>query len=355
MAGRGHSVRLALLGCGEVSRAKHLPALMRIPEVEVVAVCDVDGGRCRAVADKFGISRHSTDSAEIFAMKDVDAVGVCTNPSSHSALAIAAMRAGKAVYVEKPLALTLAECERMVDESEQACVTAMTGFHMRFHRLVAQAREKLTQGAVGPVQSIRVVWHSPRGDRNIAPWKVRRDQGGGALTEIAVHHFDLVRFLLGGNFETVQAMSRNGVRDDESGVIVARMSDGTLVSGEFSERSPHEIEIVISGLAGIMRIDCLKFDGLDIRGSNEVPGAPSWRLRALTGFASSLPAGVKTLRCGGDYLISYETAWRHFLQCVRNGTRPSCTFEDGLRAVEAVTAAAKSSAIGEAVCLGGAK
>src|SRR5208283_4045849 len=98
------------------------------------------------VAHQFGIPRMTT-AAEVFAMTDVDAVGVCTNPGSHTVLALGAMRAGKAVYVEKPLALTVAECEQLVAEAERTRVTAMTGFHMRFHRLVVQAREKLSQGS----------------------------------------------------------------------------------------------------------------------------------------------------------------------------------------------------------------
>ena len=340
-------VRLALLGCGEVVRAKHLPALRRIADVQVLAVCDINRDRCQALARQFNIPVATAEPSDIFAMTNVDAVGVCTNPGSHAKLALEAMRAGKSVYVEKPLALTVEECAQLVAEAGRAGVTAMTGFHMRFHRLVAAAHEKLKQGSIGPVQSVRVVWHSPRGDRDIPAWKTRREEGGGALIEIAVHHFDLVRFLLGGEFASLRALSRDGARHDESGVVVARLTDGTLVSGEFSERTPHEIEIVVSGLKGVMRLDCLKFDGLEIRASNEVPGAPALRLRSISKFAASLPAGVKSMRRGGDYLISYENAWRHFLNCLRSGAKPSCTFEDGLRAVETVRAALQSAATGE--------
>lgn len=137
-------------------------------------------------------------------------------------------------------------------------------------------------------------------------------------------------------------------------VIVARLADGTLVSGEFSERSPPEIEIVVSGLAGSLRPDCLKFDGLEIRASNEAPGAPALRLRSITKFAVSLPDRVKTIRSGGDHLISCENARRHFLDCVRSDATPSCTFEDGLRAVEVVRTAVESAATGESIRLGNA-
>ena len=229
-------LRLALIGCGEVTREKHAPALLRVPGVAVVALCDLDLSRCRAVAAQFPAARLCIDSREVFSMPDVDAVGILTDPSSHAELALAAIQTSKHVLVEKPLALVAHDAVRLVREARSANVVAMTGFHMRFHRLIKQARERITRGDLGEIESIRVIWHSPRGDAGIAPWKTTRSHGGGALVEIAVHHVDLVRFLLGSEFDWIQAASRSGTRDDESAVLIARMSDGVLVSGEFSER-----------------------------------------------------------------------------------------------------------------------
>jgi predicted dehydrogenase len=275
-------------------------------------------------------------------MPTVDAVGVLTDPGSHANVAIQAVRAGKHVLVEKPLTLEVTEALLLVRESAAAKVIAMTGFHMRFHHLIRQTRERIARGDLGEVESIRLIWHSPRGDAGMAPWKMVRATGGGALVEIAVHHMDLARFLLGANFDWIHATSRSGVREDETAVLSARMSNGVLVSGEFSERSPHEIEIVVSGKSGWLRVDCLKFDGLQFRTSREVPGQPSVRLRSLADFVRQLPAGLQTMRRGGDYRLSYAEEWKHFVECVRQRTRPSVTLEDGLRAVEAVSAAVES-------------
>ena len=267
----GRRLRVALIGCGEVVRAKHLPALARVPGAEVVALCDTDAERRERVAAQFRVARAFGSIGEALAGGDVDAVGVCTDPGSHADLAIAAMRAGKHVLVEKPLALSVAECRRMIEEAGRAGVVAMTGFHMRFHRLVRLAREQIRLGAAGEIESIRVVWHSPRGDAGIPDWKTRRRSGGGSLVEIAVHHLDLARFLTGADIERITAFARGGVREDEGAVISARMSNGVLVSGEFSERSPHEIEIVVSGRGGSIRADCLRFDGIEVRAIDEFP------------------------------------------------------------------------------------
>jgi myo-inositol 2-dehydrogenase / D-chiro-inositol 1-dehydrogenase len=313
-------VRLALIGCGEVTAEKHLPTIKKISEIELTAVCDLDKNRARAAAAKFGVARHSDDANEIFALRDVDAVGVLTDPGSHADLAIGAIRAGKHVLVEKPLALTPQDCARMIKEANARSVITMTGFHMRFHRLVRQARELIRQGQFGAIESVRVVWHSPRKDEGIAKWKTRRTTGGGAIVEIGVHHFDLIRFLLESEFDQIHALHHDGVRDDEAAVIMARMKNGALISGVFSERSPHQIEIVVSGPGGLLRLDCQRFDGLEIRKPNEAPGNPAVRLRSLVKRTRSLPIGLATMRQGGDYRISYEGSWRHFA-CVKANDR----------------------------------
>ncbi len=336
-----HPVRLALIGCGEVTREKHAPAIQRSDSAVVVALCDLDLSRCQALAERFPNVRLCTDASEVFAMPEVDAVGVLTDPGSHSELALGAVRAGKHVLVEKPLTLVASDAARLVREARSAGVVAMTGFHMRFHRLIQPARARIAAGDLGEIESIRVIWHSPRGDSGIAKWKTARTSGGGALVEIAVHQLDLIRYLLGSEFEWIFAATKNGVREDETTVLSARMSDGVLVTGEFSERSPHEIEIVISGKSGWLRVDCLRFDGMQYRNYREVPGRPSVRFRSLATFVHNFPNGMRTLH-GGDYLKSYGESWKHFLACVRQGTSPAATFEDGLRAVEAVEAAVES-------------
>jgi len=349
MSEAGRPVRVAVIGCGEVTRAKHLPALAEVPGVSVVALCDLDSRRASEAAAQFGVARHCTDAGEVFAMQDIEAVGVCTDPESHANLAVAAMQAGKHVLVEKPLALTTVDCVRMIAAAKTAGVIAMTGHHMRFHRLIREARQRIREGILGPIESVRMVWHSPRTDLGIPAWKTLRRRGGGAVVEIAVHHFDLLRFLLGAEVEQIYAINRDGVREDEAAVVVARMANRTLVAAEFSERSPHEIEIVVSGRDRLLRVNCERFDGLEIRRLGELAGAPAVRLRSVARFFQTLPFGLTTLRRGGDYRMSYENAWKHFSECIREGRPPEATFEDGLRSLEVVCAALQSASTSQPV------
>lgn len=316
-----------------------------------MAVADLDEERGAAVARQFGIRGCCRDVDDLLASYEVDAVGVCTPPDSHARIAVAAMEAGKHVWVDKPLALSRQDCLRMIEQAKRRKAIAVTGFHMRFHRLVRQAQECLRGGAVGAVESVRLAWHSPRSDRQAPEWKRRRASGGGALIEIAVHHFDLLRMLLATEIAEVFALGRNGTRDDENAVVSARMSNGVLVSGEFSERARHEIEVVVNGAGGTLRIDCLRFDGLELTGAREVPGDPKVRLRQIKRFIGTLPEGIGVMRRGGDYRDSYRLAWADFLQAVRSGGKPGVTLDDGLRALAAVNAAVESRLTGKPVAV----
>jgi predicted dehydrogenase/GT2 family glycosyltransferase len=332
-------IRLGIVGCGEVTRAKHLPAIRTAKGVEIAVAADLEQSRCREVAAEFAIPCTCSTIEELLQTPDLDAVAVCTPPATHADLAIAALRAGKHVWVDKPLALSEGECVRMMDEAARAGTVTMTGFHMRFHRLLVKARAVIQGGELGRIESVRVVWHSPRSDLNIPAWKTIRATGGGALVEIAPHHLDLLRFLLGAEIAEIFAISNDDVREDENAVINARMSSGVLVSGEFSERSPHEIEFVISGSAGNLTVDCLRFEGFHIRAIRQVPGAPGYRAREGWNFLRSLPAGLGIVRRGGDYRISYSNAWSAFFDAIRGRPVSLPSFADGLRATQAVSAA----------------
>jgi predicted dehydrogenase len=114
------------------------------------------------------------------------------------------------------------------------------------------------------------------------------------------------------------------------------MANGILVTGEFSERAPHAIEIKINGRDALLHLDCLRFDGLEVRGRNDVPGDPGFRAKSAFRFFKNLPEGLAVMRRGGDYRDSYFRAWSHFIECARLGLRPNVTLQDGLQATRAV-------------------
>ncbi len=339
-------MKLGLIGCGDVTEYKHLIALQRLPEIQVVAVADLDAERLQRVANQFGIARRSTDFHDLLADRSLDAVGICVPAHSHVEVALSALDAGKHLLIEKSLALNLDECDRLIERAQDSSSKIMVGFHMRWHHLVRQARAMIRHGRLGKLEAIRTTWNSPVNyEGNLPGWRNRREQGGGALVEIAVHHFDLWRFLLDSEVEEIFALSRFDGLSDETATVSARMTNGVLASAFFSERTSHDIEVEIYGRKGRLRLCCQHFDGLQWHPLTSVPGSVRTRLRGMAHSLRELPRGILNMRYG-SYLSSYREEWRHFARAIRTGTPVESTLEDGRRALQVVLAAAESASLG---------
>src|SRR5256885_2842001 len=125
---------LGIIGCGRVSQRFHLPALRFVPAIKVAALADVDPSRVETVARQFSNARRYSEPGELLADSELNAVAICTPPQTHAELALAALAAGKHVLVEKPLALTIADGERMLHGAEMSNKVAAGGINLRFPR-----------------------------------------------------------------------------------------------------------------------------------------------------------------------------------------------------------------------------
>jgi myo-inositol 2-dehydrogenase / D-chiro-inositol 1-dehydrogenase len=345
-------LRLGIVGCGRVTELRHLPALRGSPGVRVVALSDVDPARLASVAERFGVVRRYRDHAELIEAGGVDAVAVCVPPRHHAEVALAALAAGKHLFVEKPLALKVEECERLAARAALApALKAMVGFNLRWHRLVREARETIGRGALGEIKLVRTVFTSAvRARADFPDWRRRRESGGGALFELGVHHFDLLRFMLRDEVEEVYASSRDA---DETAAVAARMGGGAQVLAAFSEGTGENHEIEIYGGRGWLRVSIYRADGLEQLGASQYPGSMGTRLRRMGRTLRELPRMVRQARRGGDYVASYAEEWRHFVSAVAADSPVGATLDDGGRALEVALAAWESSATGRAVRLNG--
>ena len=335
-------LRLGVVGCGRVTELRHLPALGEVPGAEVVALSDTDAARLASVADRFGVARRFADYAELIASGGADAVAVCVPPRSHAEIGLAALAAGKHLFVEKPLALAPEECDLLSERAASApALKAMVGFNLRWHRLVREARGKLGRGELGRVKLVRTVFTSGvRARADFPDWRRRRDAGGGALFELGVHHFDLLRFLLRDEVEEVFASSGAG---DETATVAARTAGGAQVVAAFSEGTGENHELEIYGERGWLRVSCYRADGIEQLGAGEYPGSIRTRLRRVRQSAGELPRMVRRSRRGGDYVASYADEWRHFVGAIANDSPVESTLDDGRRALEIALAAWESS------------
>ena len=343
-------LRLGIVGCGRVTELRHLPALGGVSGAEVVALADVDAPRLSSVAERFGVARRYGDYAELIEAGGVDAVAVCVPPQFHAEVAQAALAAGKHVFVEKPLALAREECDLLAARAALApALKVMVGFNLRWHRLLREARATIGRGHLGEIKLVRTVFTSGvRARADFPDWRRRRESGGGALFELGVHHFDLLRFLLGDEVEEVYASSGRG---DETATVAARTRGGAQVVAAFAEGTGENHELEIYGARGWLRVSCYRADGLEQLGAAEYPGSVGTRLRRMRQSLAELPRMIGQARRGGDYVASYAEEWRHFVAAIADDLPVGSTLDDGRRALDVALAAWESSETGRAVKL----
>jgi myo-inositol 2-dehydrogenase/D-chiro-inositol 1-dehydrogenase len=179
--------RAAIVGCGSYG-AEHAKFLSACPGARLHAVADLDGDRAEDFRRKFGATCATTDVARLWADPAIDAVWICTQHHTHAPLAEAAAAAGKNFFLEKPLALTLADCDRIVAAVERSGVTASSGFKLRFFPAVIAARTFLTKPTLTVAQVIDDHWPSEF-------WANDPVQGGGNVLSQGCHIIDTVLHL----------------------------------------------------------------------------------------------------------------------------------------------------------------
>ena len=345
-----NKLRLGIIGCGWATANLHLPALRRIPHYDLVAVADTDAGRAEVLGSRLGVRYRLSDALELIEHPEIDVVAVCVPPGDHASLAIAAIRAGKHVFIEKPLTLTVDQADWLADSAKQTEAKVLVGFNLRWHRLVRQAKAMLDDHRLGSLTVMRTIFtNALRHDERIAAWRRDRSRGGGVIQDLAVHHFDLWRFLLSADVQEISVSARSERWQDEAAVISARMANGILVSSVFASGTSESHELECYGDAGRLRVSCYRCDGLQ-SSFGENRGLASL-FRDAAAKASALPYAIRATRYGGEIAASYEAQWRHFLECIQTGGSVTCSVEDGRRAVHLAVAAAESALTGQPVSL----
>lgn len=191
----------ALIGCGDIG-TEHAEAVAGIDDLEFVTYCDLDLDRARGFLARFGGRSATDDVQQVLDDEEVDIIYVCTQHDSHVELCVAAARAGKHILAEKPLALTVEGCLEISRAVEEAGVTLMTGFKLRFYELVRQARELMPDPLLVTMQ---MMYDRSDDDR----WVQDPVRGGGGVLSAGVHAVDLLRYVSGGEPTTVMASGRN--------------------------------------------------------------------------------------------------------------------------------------------------
>jgi 1,5-anhydro-D-fructose reductase (1,5-anhydro-D-mannitol-forming) len=311
-----------IVGPGRIASSQIAPAIAACPTTTLVSVVSRDQGRAEEFARAHGAATALDDYAKMLADPAVDAVYIATPNAAHAEQVIAAARAGKHVLCDKPLALTVADARRCVEECRSAGVRLGIMFQTRYHDGLADAAKLVRDGALGKVVVAEVTMS---GGRNLPKgWRTDPGLAGlGTLNNIGVHALDLLRYLLGAEVAEVTAMtdSEPGYRIDTTALVLLRFANGTLGYVHVNQSAPYaRDDIVLYGSEGRVLGANLSRPGRD--GTLSVVAAAGERL---------VPAGSHD---------AYRRVIEGFADAVAHGRDPSPSGEDGLRSVELTTAIA---------------
>ena len=343
-------LRVGLVGCGWICGV-YADSFAEVPDAQVVACCAGHPERARAFADARGIPHACASWEELVAREDVDLVAVGSPNRLHHPVAMAALAAGKHVVVEKPLAVTLEQCQQIADEASARGLLAGYAENLCFAPKYEKVRDLITSGELGRVHHVRQL------EKHGGPhtrWFYEDDAAGGALFDMGCHSIELVRWLLGKPAVTaVWAHMATVVHDTE-------LDDHCVIHLEFaspegSERPATDrdapgptalleagwsleggmvSDLHVQGTAGVASASLLG-DGMGLRAFTERGEERGWRA-----------VDVDWHRANG-----YPQQLAHFVRCARTGETPIESAADGVAVMEFMLAAYESAGTGRKVSL----
>lgn len=332
------TLRVGILGTGNILDRGHAPALLATDAMQVAAVCDLDAGRAEAAAARLGGPRRIADPETLIGLDDIEAVLVLTPTHTHAELAIAALRAGKHVLCEKPMARSVADARRMIATAAESGRRLMIGHTRRFDDRWVAVHDQIEAGRIGtPVYAFRSehAWNgAPMGG-----WQWQDEQSGGVLWDVGVHAAELFHWLLGGTPGTAYANVLRVRQEAQAGgapdVAVVTFDFGgdrhAVMSVSWVHPpgwGPFYASTEVVGTAGKIEADDRdSHPAIVVRDGLEIPR-----------FSPLLSAGATTFR----------SELEHFAAAVGSGAPFSVTAEDALVAVRMIEAAERSARSGRA-------
>lgn len=326
-------VRVCVIGVGRAGIVHARNFRWHVPHAELVAVLDTEEDRAKAAAEELELAnRYYTDLTRALKSVSFDAVVITTPTFTHADLAVQAAAAGKHILCEKPMALTLEECDQMIEAAQQSGVILQIGFMRRFDPPFVEAKRQIDEGRIGRPLIVRTLTRGP----GLPPaWAHDICFSNGMLAEVNSHDFDTIRWLGGGGF--VSVFARAGafkaleIRQRfpefyDTAIVSVALDNGTLgmLDGVCPADYGYDARAEVLGTEGVLVVGELRAQPVSrvTRPTDVVePRVPSWQVR----FAQA-----------------YQAEAAHFVECIRDGKQPAVGGHDGRPALEAVLAANES-------------
>ncbi len=308
-------VRFGVLGGGRMGRLHGKNLAFRIPGAEVAAVSDPVEKAAAGCAQECGCATWLTDAHRVFEDKDIDAVLICSYTDQHAAQIIAAARAGKHIFCEKPIALGLAQIDEALAEVSKSGVKLQIGFNRRFDPGFVRAHDMVADGRIGTPHLVRITSRDP----GLAPMEYVKTSGG-IYVDMTIHDFDMARWIIGSEVEEVYALGNvlveprlRDLGDVDTTIVVLRYASGALGAIDNSRQAVYGYD---------QRLEVFGSEGCVVVGN---PGPNTAVLTDREGVHADKPLYFFVER----YEQSYLDEMSHFVDCVLGDLPPAVTGIDG--------------------------
>ena len=329
-------IRVGIIGCGSISKHRHLPEYAANKNIEIAAVCDINEARAKGMAGQFG-GKAYTDYKELLADKDIDAVSVCTPNYLHASMSIDALNAGKHVLCEKPMAVSREEAESMIEAAEKNNKKLMIAHNQRFVPSHEKARRMIQSGEAGKIYGFRTAFGHPGPEGWSADgkdsWFFKKEEAFiGAMGDLGVHKTDLLRYLLGEEIVEVGAFVESGSKEnstvDDHAVCILKTESGivgTLAASWVYAKEDNST--IIYGEKAVLRLE----DDPDY----------SLVIQYQNGESEKLSLGkIQSNEEGGQ---TNSLVIDQFVDSILHNTDPPVTGREGMNSLNVVLAALESS------------
>lgn len=341
-------LRVGIIGCGAIAMRLHVPDIYYGKSGTLVAFCDTRKQRAQALAAQYAPDAAIyTDHKTMLADGVCDAVIVCLPNALHAPITVDACKAGCHVFVEKPMAQSLKECDQMITAAKKAGVLLMVDQVQRLQPQNRKAKEIIDSGILGRIEHVKAMFgHS--GPDNWAPWAkwfFKKDEARfGAMADLGVHKADLIRWLTGQEVKQIcgfyEKYERPSSTVEDNFVSALQFADGAVgtLSASWTVRGQMNDYVIIHGSKGTMKVGVF-------------PDTPVYvELGSPRGVMAYTPADL-------DYPpYTYDESWRcdaggAFCRACLGEEPPFCTGEDARRSLEVILAAEKAADTGKTVTI----
>ncbi len=340
-------LQFMLIGCGRISKNHIAAAAANADTMELRVVCDPVVELAEKKADQLEELTGKrplvyTDYRKAMEEQKIDCCAIATESGYHAEIALYCIRHGKHVLVEKPMALSTADAGQMIREAKEHGVTLGVCHQNRFNDPVQQLHKAIEDGRFGKLVNgtARVLWNRTMPYYEQAPWRGTWAQDGGTLMNQCIHDIDLLQWSLGGEPDTIMAMTGNFLRDiqaEDFGAILIRFKNGAIgiVEGTACVY-PKNLEETLSifGETGAVVIGGLAVNRIE-----------NWQ------FADSAPQDAEVEKLSGKdpkdvYGSGHNTLYADYIRAVQTGTKPLVSGEEGIKGMKIILAAYKSQKTG---------